>query len=112
MWHDVCRLQAMRIKHGIRFKLMAAGLRMAGHKKVADMIKSSWKVSSQLACKCVLQLEPEIPDEQLNVHMQSWERGPWLICLLCWAAGVEALQYQDNGLPSLLLLPQHDGAAG
>jgi hypothetical protein len=41
----LCALQAMQIKHGIRFKLMAAGLRMAGHKKVADMIKSSWKVS-------------------------------------------------------------------
>lgn len=40
-----CVLQAMRMKHGIRFKLMAAGLRMAGHKKVADMIKSSWKVT-------------------------------------------------------------------
>ncbi|BDA50523.1 probable fatty acyl-CoA reductase 1 [Coccomyxa sp. Obi] len=41
---DSLAFKAMRIKHGIRFKLMAAGLRMAGHKKVADMIKSSWKV--------------------------------------------------------------------
>lgn len=37
-------VQAMRIKHGMKFKMMAVGLRMAGHKKVADMIKSSWKV--------------------------------------------------------------------
>ncbi len=34
----------MRIKHDIRFKLMATGLRLAGHKKVADIILSSWKV--------------------------------------------------------------------
>lgn len=34
----------MRLKHGMRFRMMAVGLKMAGHKKVADMITSSWKV--------------------------------------------------------------------
>ena len=37
-------VQAMRLKHGMRFRMMAVGLKMAGHKKVADMITSSWKV--------------------------------------------------------------------
>lgn len=36
----------MRIKHGIRFRMIAMGLRMAGYTKVADMIKSSWKVAT------------------------------------------------------------------
>ena len=74
VWNDVCRLQAMRIKHGIRFKLMAAGLRMAGHKKVADMIKSSWKVTPHLA-----NVLKSFLNDQLDVHTQSWGRGPWLI---------------------------------
>ena len=34
----------MRLKHDIRFKMMATGLRLAGQKKVADIIQSSWKV--------------------------------------------------------------------
>ena len=31
--------QAMRIKHDIRFKLMATGLRLAGHKKVGQLLR-------------------------------------------------------------------------
>ena len=34
----------MVVKHSLRFKMMAMGLKLAGHKKVADMITSSWKV--------------------------------------------------------------------
>lgn len=37
-------MQAMRLKHGMKFRMMAVGLKMAGHKKVANMITSSWKV--------------------------------------------------------------------
>jgi hypothetical protein len=47
-------VQAMRMKHGIRFKLIATGLRMAGYKKVADMINSSWKVMLGLLHHCML----------------------------------------------------------
>ena len=38
----------MRVKHSLRFKFMAVGLKLAGHKKVADMITSSWKVCQPL----------------------------------------------------------------
>ena len=34
----------MRLKHGMKFRMTALGLKIAGHKKVADMILSSWKV--------------------------------------------------------------------
>ena len=40
-------MQAMRLKHGMKFRMTALGLKIAGHKKVADMILSSWKV-----CNC------------------------------------------------------------
>jgi fatty acyl-CoA reductase len=34
----------MRVKHDIRFRMLGAGLRMAGHKKLADMVANSWKI--------------------------------------------------------------------
>ena len=40
--------KVMVIKHGLRFKMIAAALRMKGNKKVADIITSSWKVSAHL----------------------------------------------------------------
>ena len=43
-------LQAMRLKHGMKFRMTAVALKMAGHKKVANMIISSWKV-----CHCSVQ---------------------------------------------------------
>lgn len=42
-------VQAMRLKHGMKFRMMAVGLKMAGHKKVANMITSSWKVHAFLS---------------------------------------------------------------
>ena len=52
-----CTVQYMVVKHSLRFKMMAVGLKLAGHKKVADMITSSWKVchpslSAPFACAC------------------------------------------------------------
>ena len=41
---SLCTVQYMVVKHSLRFKMMAMGLKLAGHKKVADMITSSWKV--------------------------------------------------------------------
>ena len=40
----------MRLKHGLRFRAMAVGLRSAGHEKIANMIISSWKVGSAKHC--------------------------------------------------------------
>ncbi len=37
-------MQAMRLKHGLKFRMTSVALKMAGHKKVANMIISSWKV--------------------------------------------------------------------
>ena len=46
---DVGLAQAMRMKHDIRFKLMATGLRLAGHKKVGSENPSScWPVLGRL----------------------------------------------------------------
>lgn len=39
-------LQAMRLRHGLRFRAMAVGLRLAGQEKIAGMIISSWKVGT------------------------------------------------------------------
>jgi hypothetical protein len=44
----------MRLKHGMKFRMMAVGLKMAGHKKVANMITSSWKVLAPLSVNSVL----------------------------------------------------------
>ena len=32
------------MKHDIRFKALATGLRMAGHAKLASMVQNSWKI--------------------------------------------------------------------
>ena len=42
--------QAMRLKHGLRFRAMAVGLRLAGQEKIASMIISSWKVGTRDQC--------------------------------------------------------------
>ena len=52
-----CTVQYMVVKHSLRFKMMAVGLKLAGHKKVADMITSSWKachpsLSAPFPCVC------------------------------------------------------------
>ncbi|EIE20590.1 hypothetical protein COCSUDRAFT_48572 [Coccomyxa subellipsoidea C-169] len=81
---DSLAFKAMRMKHGIRFKLMAAGLRMAGHKKVADMIKSSWKVWKLyntktmdfhlfFCCRKAMEIQSLVaPEEALDMKM-VWE---------------------------------------
>ena len=43
-------VQAMRLKHGLKFRMTSVALKMAGHKKVANMIISSWKVCH---CPCL-----------------------------------------------------------
>ena len=56
-WNGDCQVlnmpglavQAMRLKHGLKFRMTSVALKMAGHKKVANMIISSWKV-----CHCPL----------------------------------------------------------
>ena len=42
--HPALPEQAMLVKHDIRFKVLAAGLRMAGHAKLAGMVQNSWKI--------------------------------------------------------------------
>ena len=46
----LCTMQYMVVKHSLRFRMMAVGLKLAGHKKVADMITSSWKVWHHSLC--------------------------------------------------------------
>ena len=56
-------VQYMVVKHSLRFKMMAVGLKLAGHKKVADMITSSWKVCH--------------PITQCLLCMHMWNVPPW-----------------------------------
>ena len=103
-------IQAMLAKHDVRFKLLAAGLRLAGERKLCDLVLSSWKIwklynTSTMDfhlfyCSANLQaLQARAPSLLHSVH-----GIPRLGACLCHLLSCRSstLLYQSLALPSVL----------